>query len=110
AAIVLVVCLTFFLLLVAEGPVLLHWDLGGRGGKSSQAGRGAGGHARRHASRSGGPCSCRHRPVGWSGGCHSHRPGEPARPWPCRRASGYRTEACPCVRRNVPCRSCNTTG
>src|SRR5262249_41150383 len=38
------------------------------------------------------------------------RPGEPARPWPCRRASGYRTEACPCVRRNVPCRSCNTTG
>src|SRR5262249_40979930 len=45
---------------------------------------------------------------GWSVGCRNHRPGEPARRKPCRRAGDYRTGACPCVRRSEPCRSCNT--
>src|SRR5262249_13140656 len=79
-------------------------------GKSSPTPHGVGERGRRRGGYSGPRCSCRRRPGGWSGERRSHRPGEPVRPGPCRRASGYRTEACPCARRSGPCRSCSTTG
>src|SRR5262249_42457154 len=91
-----------------KGPLLIQLHLRGRGGKSPPTRRAVGGRGRPPEGRSGSRCSCRRRRGGWSVGCRNHRPGEPARRKPCRRAGDYRTGACPCVRRSEPCRSCNT--